>query len=104
MSNQPVRRLFSGMIVAVTLMLSLLAGSAGVASAQSSCYPTCKKTTPPPAQITKKPQAAAPAPVTTPSKGLAFTGSDIAGTAVFAVALIGGGVALVRVSRRHRAA
>lgn len=36
------------------------------------------------------------------SSGLAFTGADVTGTVVLGVALLGGGAALVGVSRRRR--
>jgi hypothetical protein len=106
-----MKRFAAAMTLAVCLLLGGLGATVGLATTASAqtasagtCYPSCSDGPPPVLSSTSNEPATTTTTTPVATSELAFTGSDVAGMAVIALALVGGGLILVRISRRRRAA
>jgi len=95
-------------VMSFGLVAAAMLFSAGTASASSVTCPygtVCPAPTTPVTPSSPKPYTAPVAVASTATSGaLAFTGTDVVGTSVVAVALIGTGALVVVASRRRRSA
>jgi hypothetical protein len=129
-ARHTMKRIAATVILSLGTMLGVIGGGATLASAQTTasqaaatkdCYPSCTApgkgaTTPAKGGATTTPTttafpATSPATtpagptltaVATPATGLAFTGTDVVGSVVGGLVLIGGGLLLVTATRRRR--